>query len=224
MTSGILVINKSRGLTSHDVVNYMRRITGIRKIGHAGTLDPLAEGLLIVLIGDATKQQAKFMAGEKEYLATIRLGAVSDTDDAEGRIEMSKSKAQMPNEIQIRECLKRFVGEIEQVPPMYSAIKIQGRKAYELARKGEIPKLEARKITIRELELLGYDYPILKLRVSCSSGTYIRALARDVGNKLGCGAYLEALTRTKSGSFLLKDAVSLDQLTPENWARRIASV
>src|SRR3989344_4881699 len=191
--NGIVLISKPKVITIHDVVDRVRRITGERTVGHAGTLDPLAEGLLIILIGrDATRRQAEFMAGEKEYVATVHLGAVSDTDDAEGTIEMTKPKAQIPNEIQINATLKRFTGEIQQVPPTYSAIKLKGRKAYELARKGSVPKLAPRAVEIKEIELLEYMYPLLRLRVVCSKGTYIRALGRDIGQELGCGAYLEA--------------------------------
>ena len=216
--NGILLIAKPKGITSHDVVDRVRRITGERTVGHAGTLDPLAEGLLIILIGrDATRRQAEFMAGEKEYVATVHLGAVSDTDDAEGTIEMTKPKAQIPNEIQINATLKRFTGEIQQVPPTYSAIKLKGRKAYELAREGTTPVIEPRTVEIKEIELLEYAYPLLRIRVVCGKGTYIRSLARDIGRTLGCGAYLTALTRTRSGAFHLDDAVSLDALTPENW-------
>ena len=157
---GVLLINKPPGITSHDVVDRVRDITGIRRVGHAGTLDPLAQGLLIILIGrSATKQQAVFMAGEKEYQAKIRLGATSDTDDAEGVIEQVKSGVE-PSEAEVEAVLSAFSGEIEQVPPAYSAIKLRGKKAYELAREGKQPKLKSRHVTILELELLSYTYPI----------------------------------------------------------------
>lgn len=220
--AGILLVNKPRGMTSHDVVDLVRRITGIRRIGHTGTLDPLAEGLLVVLIGDATKRQSEFMAGEKEYVAILHLGATSSTDDAEGEIaEVEPPRGGPTSKQQTAAVLRNFIGEIEQMPPAFSAIKIRGRKAYEIARMGGVPKLKPRRVTIREIALLKYRYPSLKLRVVCSSGTYIRALARDIGQTLGCGAYLEALTRTRSGSLLLQDATSLNSLTRENWRRHL---
>lgn len=241
LPSGILLVNKPRGITSHDVVDRVRKITGIRRVGHTGTLDPLADGLLIVLMGQATKRQAEFMAGEKEYRATIRLGATSDTDDSGGRIvEMPKSKAQMPKETQIRECLEGFVGTIEQTPPAYSAVKVGGKKAYEAARRGKPLTLKPRKVTIKEIALLEYrtngkpsdshlpysisHLPRVTLRVACSKGTYIRALARDIGRVLGTGAYLDSLTRTRSGAFRLEDAVALDGLGKETWERHLLQI
>lgn len=209
---GVLLINKPSGITSHDVVDRVREITGMRRVGHAGTLDPLAEGLLVVLVGrSATKQQAIFMAGEKEYEAGIRLGATSDTDDAEGVIEQTGS-ALTPTREEVEKALLAFGGEIEQIPPAYSAIKLKGKKAYELAREGKQPELKPRRITILELQLLAYTYPDLRLRIICSKGTYIRSLARDIGKLLGCGAYLTSLLRTRSGSFSLDDAIALDDL------------
>lgn len=232
MTSGILLIHKPRGITSHDVVDYVRKITGVRRVGHAGTLDPLAGGLLIVLVGDATKRQAEFMSGEKEYVATMRLGATSDTDDAEGIIKPTTDNRQ-PTTTEMKAALMRFVGEIEQMPPAYSAIKIRGKKAYDIARAGGAPDLKVRRVTIKEIELLEYralpsealatEGPLLKIRVVCSPGTYIRALARDIGQALGCGAYLEALTRTRSGVFRIEQAVTLQELTQESWSQHLLS-
>lgn len=218
---GILLIHKPRDVTSHDVVNRVRRFTGIRRVGHAGTLDPLADGLLIVLIGDATKQQRRFMQGQKEYIATLHLGAVSDTDDAEGRIQTANSKISIPDENQIRECLKAFRGEIMQVPPSYSAVKVGGKRAYALARKGETPQLTPRRVAMAEIEMLDYRYPLLKIRVVCSPGTYVRALARDMGRALGCGSYLTALTRTRSGAFRLDAATPLQTLTGTTWREHL---
>lgn len=195
----------------------VRKITGERRVGHAGTLDPFADGVLIILVGkEATKRQKEFMEMEKEYIAKIRLGAVSDTDDKTGKIQISNSKIQNHNLKQkIRKILNSFLGEIEQMPPMYSAKKIRGKKAYEFARRGEIPKLEPKKITIREITLIAYRWPRLEIRVQCSSGTYIRALGRDIGEKLGYGAYLETLRRTAVGPFTIEHAKTIDQLRRE---------
>ena len=213
--SGVLCVYKPRGITSHDVVDRVRELTGERRVGHAGTLDPLAEGVLIVLVGrSATRQQARFMSGEKEYLATLRLGSTSATDDAEGPITtVSDSQPELSS---LKSAVEAWVGDREQVPPAYSAIKLQGKKAYEVARSGAVPKLQARPVSIREIEILHYTYPNLELRIICSKGTYIRSLARDIGDALGVGAYLSRLIRSKSGSFSTEDAVALDSLTPKN--------
>lgn len=216
MKEKILLINKPRGMTSHDVVDLVRRKTGEKRVGHTGTLDPMAEGLLIVLVGkEATKRQQEFMKIEKEYVAMIRLGATSTTNDAEGEITMTKVQALMTNKIPISEfkiqsVLRKFIGNIEQVPPAYSAVKIKGERAYKLARKGMRPPLKPRRVTIATIETLSYRYPLLKIRVVCSSGTYIRALARDIGEKLGLGAYLETLVRTRIGPYRLESTRGLE--------------
>ena len=163
------------------------------------------------------------MAGEKEYVATITLGATSLTDDAEGTIKPTTHDKQ-PTTAEIEAVLRSFIGDIEQVPPAYSAIKIRGRKAYELARQGKTLKLQPRTVHIEEIELLGYDWPELKLRIVCSKGTYIRSLTRDIGEALGCGAYLSGLTRTRSGSFILSDTISLEELSPDNWQSCLVQV
>jgi tRNA pseudouridine55 synthase len=216
---GVLLINKPRGITSHDVIIRMRRITGVRTVGHAGTLDPLAEGLLVVLIGRAaTKQQQQFMGGEKGYEAIVHLGATSETDDAEGPIHvLSNFQTSEISKETIEQVLAEFIGESQQMPPAYSAIKLRGQKAYALARAGTAPKLTPRTVIIRKIEILQYAYPSLTISVACSKGTYIRALARDIGRALGCGAYLKKLVRTASGDFSLTEAVTLEILTPENW-------
>jgi tRNA pseudouridine55 synthase len=229
VTSGIILINKPRGITSHDVVERVRNLLSHAsyttktkpKVGHAGTLDPLAEGLLIVLVGDATKKQATFMAGEKEYIATIHLGASSSTDDAEGTIEPLPHPPH-PTRDDICRTLANFVGEITQVPPAYSAVRVGGKKAYELARRGETPTLTPRRVTITKLELMSYRWPTLTIRVVCSGGTYIRALARDIGKRLHCGAYVEALIRTRSGPFSLDDAIPLASLTEQTLRDHLA--
>ena len=212
----ILFINKPAGPTSHDIVDKVRRLTGERRVGHAGTLDPFAEGLLIVLVGrEATKRQSEFMKLDKEYIATLHLGAETDTQDLTGKPIKSKfpppkNNSQIPSLKTVQSILKNFKGEIDQVPPIYSAIKIKGRKAYELARRGEKVELKPRKIKIYDIKILAYKWPLLELKIKCSSGTYIRSLARDIGRTLNTGAYLEKLVRTKIGRYKLKDAINID--------------
>jgi len=212
--SNILLVNKPPGPTSHDIVDDVRKITGESRVGHTGTLDPFAEGLLIVLVGrEATKRQAEFLKLDKEYIATLRFGAETDTDDITGSsLSFARDRGQKITINDTKRVIQKFIGEISQIPPAYSAIKIKGKKAYELARKGEKPKLEPRKINIYNIKILNYEWPLLELTVQCSSGTYIRALARDIGRDLGCGAYLEKLIRTKIGKYSLTDAVTIDAL------------
>lgn len=211
VVSGVLVIDKPVGLTSHDVVQIIRRGTGIRRAGHTGTLDPRASGVLVVLIGPAVRLSEYVSASDKRYQATIRLGSSTDTYDAEGRVTNSAPVGNI-TEDQFQETLEKFVGEIEQVPPPYSAIKVQGKKAYEMAREGEEVNLEPRTIKVYSLELLEWAPPEAVIDVFCSSGTYVRSLANDLGNALGCGAHLVGLRRTKSGRFTLRDAVPLRRL------------
>ncbi len=208
--SGVLVVDKPVGLTSHDVVQIIRKGTNIRRAGHTGTLDPRASGVLVVLIGPAVRLSEYVSASDKRYQAVVRLGVSTDTYDADGRIE-STSPVNVTEE-QFEEALKHFVGEIEQVPPPYSAVKIKGRKAYEMAREGEEVDLTPRKIQVYNLELLEWAMPEAVIDVYCSSGTYVRSLANDLGEKLGCGAHLVGLRRTKSGRFTLRDAVPLRKL------------
>ena len=214
---GFLLVSKPSGITSHDAIDYLRKITKIKKIGHAGTLDPLAEGLLIVAIGrEYTKRLSLFLKKDKEYIATIKLGEVSDTFDKEGKIEKKKIK-KVPELLEIEDVLIKFVGEINQIPPIFSAKKVKGKKLYELARKGIKVEPEPTKVKIYELQILEYNFPYLKLKVFCSSGTYIRSLANDIGKELGCGALLESLKRTKIGEYSLEDAVDLYSLNEKNW-------
>jgi len=217
---GLLIINKPAGPTSHDIVDKIRKITGIKKVGHAGTLDPFAEGVLIILIGKATKLQSKFMGMPKTYMATLKLGEISDTYDITGKIK-SSSFAKAPEDKQILKILKTFIGEIRQTPPVYSAIKINGERAYKLARKGIKPKLKPRKVKIYNIKLLNYKWPYLKIEVKCGKGTYIRSLANDMGKKFGSGAYLEKLIRTKTGNFDIKKSVKLKKLNSKNWTKKI---
>lgn len=208
--SGVLVVDKPVGMTSHDVVQEIRKGTGIRRAGHTGTLDPRASGVLVVLIGPAVRLSEYVSASDKRYQAIIRMGASTDTYDAEGEIT-STSELEVTEE-EFEAALKNFIGEIEQVPPAYSAVKVKGRKAYEMARKGEEVELEPRKIQVHNLDLLEWAPPEAVVDVYCSSGTYVRSLAHDMGELLGCGAYLIGLRRTKSGRFTLRDAIPLSKL------------
>lgn len=211
VVSGVLVVDKPVGLTSHDVVQIIRRGTGIRRAGHTGTLDPRASGVLVVLVGPAVRLSEYVSASDKRYQATIRLGSSTDTYDAEGMIINSSSVENIAEE-QFNEILQQFVGEMEQVPPPYSAIKVKGRKAYEMARQGEEVDLEPRIINVYSLEVLEWAPPEAVIDVYCSSGTYVRSLANDLGRALGTGAHLVGLRRTKSGRFTLRDAVPLRRL------------
>ncbi len=209
--SGVLIVDKPLGMTSHQVVQVIRRGTHIKRAGHTGTLDPRASGVLVILIGPAVRLSQYLSAEDKRYQATIKLGEKTDTYDAEGKIT-GTSEVNVTH-AQFEEALKQFVGEIEQVPPPYSAIKVKGRHAYDLARKGEEVKLEPRLINMYSLDLLEWNSPEAILDVHCSSGTYVRSLAYDLGEILECGAYLTGLRRTKSGRFTLRDAVPLGKLT-----------
>lgn len=213
----MLLINKPKGPTSHDIVDEVRRITGERRVGHAGTLDPFAEGLLIVLVGrEETRKQNKFIALPKVYEATFTLGEERTTDDVTGKIRSVKLKVKNQklkiNEKQIKKTLKKFEGEQMQIPPKFSAKKIKGKKAYELARRGKEFELEPKKVKIYYIKLLDYNYPELLIETKVSSGTYIRALARDIGRELGTGAYASGLKRTQIGNYELKDALTTETL------------
>ncbi len=214
VVSGVLVVDKPIGLTSHDVVQIVRRGTGIRRAGHTGTLDPRASGVLVILVGPAVRLSEYVSASDKRYQATIRLGASTDTYDEEGTITGSATDFDIEqiSEEHFDEILQQFVGEIEQVPPPYSAVKVKGRKAYDMARKGEEVDLEPRMINVYSLEVLEWAPPEAVVDVYCSSGTYVRSLAHDLGKALGTGAYLIGLRRTKSGRFTLRDAVQLRRL------------
>lgn len=207
---GILVINKPRGLTSHDVVNRVRRITGQRRAGHAGTLDPLATGVLVLCLGRATRL-AEYAAGhDKTYCAEIVLGTSTDTYDAEGRVTAIRPVA--ADESDVRRALAGFVGDILQRPPAYSAIKRDGEPLYKAARAGQEVVTEPRPVTIRSIDLVAYQPPELTVIVECGKGTYIRSLAHDLGQALGCGAHMSALVRLRSGRFSLAEALTLDDL------------
>jgi tRNA pseudouridine55 synthase len=209
--SGVLVVDKPVGMTSHDVVQAIRNGTGLRRAGHTGTLDPRASGVLVILVGPAVRLSEFVSASDKRYQAIIRLGSTTDTFDADGKFTRSDSPVNVTEE-QFEKVLSTFVGEIEQTPPPYSAVKVQGRKAYEMARQGEEVDLAPRKITVHHLEVLEWAPPEVVIDVHCSSGTYVRSLANDLGTALGCGAYLVGLRRTKSGRFSLRDATPLRKL------------
>ena len=208
--SGILNINKPKGLTSHDVVEKIRKISGIQKVGHAGTLDPIAIGVLVVCLGKATRLVQFIMQSPKTYKATLRLGISTDTHDAEGKI-INEVPVNVTLE-EIKEALQTFLGPIEQIPPLYSAIKVGGKRLYELAREGKAITPPPRQVEIYRIEVLNWESPFLTLEIECSPGTYIRALARDLGEKLGCGAHVTELVRLRSGRFSLEEAVPLEEL------------
>lgn len=210
MLNGIIIVNKESGFTSHDVVAKMRGICGQRKIGHTGTLDPAAEGVLPVCLGSATKVCDLLTDKDKEYVAELLLGVETDTQDTTGQI-LAKHPVTVTAE-QVVECAALFQGEILQVPPMYSAIKVGGKKLYELAREGREVERKARPVTIRELEILKISLPVVRMRVVCSKGTYIRTLCADIGDRLGCGGAMKSLLRTRVGDFCIKDALTLEEL------------
>ena len=208
--SGVLVIDKPVGMSSHGVVNVVREGTGIRRAGHTGTLDPRASGVLVVLVGPAVRLSEYVSASDKRYQAIIRLGETTDTYDGDGEV-LTRSPVDVSYE-EIEEALKQFEGTVEQMPPAYSAKRIRGKRAYELAREGEEVELEPKEIDVYHLELLEWDPPEAIVDVYCSSGTYVRSLANDLGEALGCGGHLVGLRRTKSGEFALRDAVPLRKL------------
>ena len=209
--SGVMVVDKPVGKTSHDVVQIIRKGTGLRRIGHTGTLDPRASGVLVILIGPAVRLSEYLLTDRKRYEATIRFGAVSDTYDGDGLIQPTGVDVHL-TEDQILEAMKAFTGEFDQVPPAYSAIKLQGRKAYELARQGQKVVLPSRKVDVFSFDLVEFNLPEISVDIYCSSGTYIRSIAHELGEKLGCGAYLNGLRRTVSGHFSLRDAITIPDL------------
>lgn len=203
---GLLNIHKPQGPTSHDIVARVRRGTRVKKVGHAGTLDPMATGVLVLCIGPATRLSEYVMGSRKTYRACVQLGAETDTYDAEGAI-VAENPAEV-SEAAVVAALGQFCGTIEQIPPMYSAIKQGGRKLYDLARAGQEVERPARTVTVSRLDLIAFDFPLVELEIDCSPGTYIRSLAHDLGQAVGVGAFLRALERTASGSFTVDNAVS----------------
>jgi tRNA pseudouridine55 synthase len=210
----VLLIDKPLYWTSFDAVRKVRNLVRTKKVGHAGTLDPLATGLLIICTGKFTKKINEYMAQEKEYTGTITLGAVTPTYDLESEPRDLLPFEHLTGE-QLQEAARKFTGLIQQVPPIHSAIKKEGKRVYELARKGVEVKLEPRQITISEFELTRVELPVVHFRVVCSTGTYIRSLANDFGAALGCGGYLSSLCRTRIGAFRLEEAQSIQQLEEE---------
>ncbi|OGH78210.1 MAG: tRNA pseudouridine(55) synthase TruB [Candidatus Magasanikbacteria bacterium RIFOXYC2_FULL_40_16] len=221
-----VLVDKPKTWTSHDVVGYLRKVLKIKKIGHAGTLDPFATGLLIVGVGrESTKRLDEFKNLLKTYIATLQLGAISDTGDSTGVITnlpqplLTKEGHALspPTKGELEGVLDSFIGEQDQIPPMYSAKKIEGKKLYELARKGIEIERKPNKINIYEIKLLEYSYPQLKIEVICSAGTYIRTLAQDIGAALDVGAYCDELERTKIGDYSIKDGVNPKKISKENY-------
>lgn len=217
--NGLILVDKGRGPTSHDVVNLVRRQLRIRRVGHLGTLDPPATGLLVMCLGQATRL-VEFMGHfEKEYEAVVRLGMVTDTQDTTGKV-LKEAPPVAPTGAQLEEIRRRFTGEIEQTPPMYSAVKVGGKRLYEIAREGRTVERAPRKVTIHSLDLIGVTMPRIRMRIRCSKGTYIRALCADIGDFLGCGGALDALRRLKVGPFRVEDASPIDHVTLD----RVASL
>ena len=216
--NGILLLDKEEGWTSQDCVAKLRGVLGERRIGHAGTLDPLATGLLVVLVGRATRASAWAEAEQKEYIAAFRPGVVTDTQDITGNV--LRTCGVLPSEEDVRAMLPRFTGAIEQIPPMYSAIKVRGQKLYEIARRGGEVERAPRSVTIWSLEHLGMREGDHILRVRCSKGTYIRTLCHDLGRALGCGGTMAALRRTRSGAFRVEDARKIAQIDRESVSLR----
>ncbi|MDZ7289103.1 MAG: tRNA pseudouridine(55) synthase TruB [candidate division KSB1 bacterium] len=209
-TGRIVVIDKPAGWTSFDVVNKLRRLSGVKKVGHAGTLDPFATGVLLVCFGSATKQVNALMALDKEYQGILELGTETDSHDVTGRVVAQRPVPELARD-QIEQAFRRYLGEITQIPPMFSALKRNGQRLYKLARKGEQVELEPRKVKIHAFDVLAVKLPEIHFQVICSRGTYVRALARDLGRDFGCGAHLKTLRRTRVGSFSVDSALSIEQ-------------
>ncbi len=219
MAQGVLNIDKPSGLTSHDVVDKVRWLSGIRRVGHAGTLDPIATGVLLLCVGRATRLAEYLTGQDKRYVASVRLGQETDTFDREGQIlsDLPVTAAQKD----ISEALEHFRGEISQQAPRYSAIKVDGEPLYKRSRRGEHPGPPTRQVTIYELEILDWDSPNLTIDLTCSSGTYIRSIAHDLGQILGCGGHISELRRMAIGSFTQETSLSLKSLNHENWSEQL---
>ncbi len=209
-TPGIYPIYKPKGITSFDVIFKLRKMTGIKKIGHAGTLDPLASGVLVVAIGrEYTKQLEQLTLTDKEYEAEITLGQTSTTDDDEGE-KTQFVVEEVPSENSVHHVVQSFIGEINQLPPVYSAIKVKGVPAHRRVRKGQTVDLKPRKVVIHDIEIVSFSWPLLGIKVHCGKGVYIRSLARDIGERLKVGGYLSELIRTRVGEYRLEDAVRIE--------------
>ena len=217
LNSGIVLVDKPVGLTSHDIVDFIRKKFRFKKVGHAGTLDPFATGLLIILLGKFTKRSVHFSNYDKEYQGRLCLGITTDTGDREGKVIQKKDLDSCKiDKDGLREVFTSFKGEIQQIPPMYSAKKIKGKKLYELARAGIVLKREPKKVTIERIEVLDISVPFVNFSVKCSKGTYIRQLACDIGEKIGCGAHLVSLRRTKIGPLNVKKALPFEKLKEQD--------
>ncbi|MCE7864481.1 MAG: tRNA pseudouridine(55) synthase TruB [Bacteroidetes bacterium CHB5] len=210
----VLLINKPLRWTSFDVVNKLRNKLKIKKIGHAGTLDPLATGLLILCTGKMTKRIDEFQAQEKEYTGKFVIGKTTPSHDLETAIEAGGNIDHVTEE-QLKSAVRKFTGTLQQIPPLHSAIKIEGKRAYKFARKGKDIELKPREVMVSAFEITSVEKPFVSFRIVCSKGTYIRSIARDFGNELGTGAYLAELCRTRIGNFKLSDALEIDQINPE---------
>lgn len=207
---GIYAINKPKGITSFDVIFELRKLTGIKRIGHAGTLDPLASGVLIVAIGrEYTKQLDSLMKTEKEYVAEITLGKTSTTDDEEGE-KTEQTVGKVPSYEEVAKAVQKWVGVVEQMPPIYSSIKVNGKPAHRRVRQGQTVELKSRTVEIFSIDLVKYEWPIVQIKVKCAKGVYIRSLARDIGKELAVGGYMSDLVRTRVGEFLIEKAIRLD--------------
>ena len=213
--NGLLLVDKPAGMTSHDVVDHIRRRFRMRRVGHGGTLDPAATGLLILLLGRATSHARFLLNADKTYHSTLRLGQTTDTQDGEGKILQTREVPPLTRD-QIEAVCSRFRGEIEQEVPAYSAVRIQGKRFYDLARAGKEVPHRVRRVTVRELKILELHLPEVDLEVTCSSGTYIRTLCADIGAALGCGGHLSRLCRMQVGPFSLRHSVKLEQIGPEH--------
>lgn len=211
MIHGIINVYKEKGFTSHDVVAKLRGIVGQKKIGHTGTLDPDATGVLPVCLGKATKLCDLLTDKNKTYEAVLLLGKTTDTQDITGEVLEEKSTEALTEE-KVREAIEGFIGDYEQIPPMYSALKVNGKKLYELAREGKVVERKARPVKILDIQILEIDLPKVRMEVSCSKGTYIRTLCHDIGEKLGCGGCMESLIRTRVSTFRIEDAKTLDEI------------
>ena len=221
---GLILINKQKGFTSHDAVNVIRKKLNTKKVGHTGTLDPNATGVLPILVGKATKISKYLIEHDKTYIATIKLGEKTDTGDNEGQVIEEKLVPPDLKKEDINNVLQSFLGKQKQVPPMYSAIKINGKKLYEYAREGKEVKLEAREIEIYKIQLLEYKNSKIKFEVECSKGTYIRTLCEDIAKKLGTVGYMEELQRTKVNNFRIEDSILLDDITLENAEKNMIKI
>jgi len=220
--SGLLLVDKPIGITSFKLVHIIKKIFNVKKVGHCGTLDPLASGLMIVLVGKYTKFQDKFMKQDKVYYAEIKLGLKTDSGDLDGKIISQSDFSHVTKEL-IKTACKSFVGKINQIPPMYSALKVNGQKLYELARKGIIIDRKPREITIYSIDLIDYKNDTFSIRVKCSSGTYIRTLAEDIGTKLNTDTVLTKLVREQIGNYKLSNAASIDTIK-ENYAKYLQQI